>query len=798
MIFDQANIQHLKAWLVRTLEPICDAEPGALADYVLALLQHNIPENELRNDLTAQLDEFLEKECPSFIETLFTALRSKSYLPYTTSSPPSSSKSLDGGIPIPLDGLLTPSDSRKRPLEHEENENGRPPKGPRLSSEDQYSRYGAEGDSRSGGSSRGRGSSNGYPPQPGRNSAYNPPDQRKICRDYYNLGYCSRGALCKYSHGDDAIVPAQMYMNGPMMQGGMPFMPMFNGFGMGSGPAAAYDPHEARMDMRHMGNNRQMRPPVLPRTQNEEGRTSMSNAPGELPVIQDLTPEVAYRDVTPNPQYHTSHSSQLSSQTSGPAPTGVPPQSESSHNPSAPNHSFQSHPPHPSSTYPPQDVEMAGPSDLSQYPRPMNNGFRGRGRGGKPGSFRPERRNDKTLVLEKIPDDKLSLEHVNDWFKRFGTVTNVAIDQAHNKALISFATHEEARSAWKSEDAVFNNRFVKVFWHRPMEGQGQVGQRLLAASAPIVSGTNTKDTSDSKPPQPSQTPSKPAPHNTIAAKQQKLEQLISEQKSQMSSLDQASSDEKKEIMSRLRAIDEEMKSISASITTGGKSSAVSRDKEQQERERLDKELDLHGAVNGEEEGKESTEDLKAKLEKLKAEAARLGIPADPEPHHGGGGGYRPYRGRARGFHRGGFRGGPPRGSMKLDNRPKKLLVKAEGSDGLQAIRDWYETTGQLEDATQTEDGGVIVSFRTRHAAEQGFAKGTSIPMLGSVQVTWYAGTTSPAQKSSSTKDASMPSVDVKSEAEASPRRSPPHSPSHEEEFVASGWGGNDEDGMGMI
>lgn len=39
----------------------CDAEPGALADYILALLKHYPAENELRTELTAQLEEFLEK-----------------------------------------------------------------------------------------------------------------------------------------------------------------------------------------------------------------------------------------------------------------------------------------------------------------------------------------------------------------------------------------------------------------------------------------------------------------------------------------------------------------------------------------------------------------------------------------------------------------------------------------------------------------------------------------------------------------------------------------------------------------
>ena len=39
-----------------------------------------------------------------------------------------------------------------------------------------------------------------------------------------------------------------------------------------------------------------------------------------------------------------------------------------------------------------------------------------------------------------------------------------------------------------------------------------------------------------------------------------------------------------------------------------------------------------------------------------------------------------------------MRGGPPRGSMKLDNRPKKLLVKGVTGDQVQSVRDWYEVS----------------------------------------------------------------------------------------------------------
>lgn len=75
------------------------------------------------------------------------------------------------------------------------------------------------------------------------------------------------------------------------------------------------------------------------------------------------------------------------------------------------------------------------------------------------------------------------------------------------------------------------------------------------------------------------------------------------------------------------------------------------------------------------------------------QAASLGISVTPEPSYSNTF-YRPYRGRGRGarggYYRGAMRGGPPRTSMKLDNRPKKLLVKGASPESLQAVRDWYE------------------------------------------------------------------------------------------------------------
>lgn len=77
----------------------------------------------------------------------------------------------------------------------------------------------------------------------------------------------------------------------------------------------------------------------------------------------------------------------------------------------------------------------------------------------------------------------------------------------------------------------------------------------------------------------------------------------------------------------------------------------------------------------------------------------MGISDTPSPTFGSSP-YRGYRGRGRGrgFFRGAMRGGPPRSSMKLDNRTKSLVVrgvKAQDPEYVQAVRGWYEVSNNL-------------------------------------------------------------------------------------------------------
>lgn len=74
------NPDALKTWLTEVLEPLCDADPAALARYVLALLKKDKPEKELRDCMKEQLDVFLAHETEPFLERLFRAIKSEEYI----------------------------------------------------------------------------------------------------------------------------------------------------------------------------------------------------------------------------------------------------------------------------------------------------------------------------------------------------------------------------------------------------------------------------------------------------------------------------------------------------------------------------------------------------------------------------------------------------------------------------------------------------------------------------------------------------------------------------------------------
>jgi hypothetical protein len=71
-----------------------------------------------------------------------------------------------------------------------------------------------------------------------------------------------------------------------------------------------------------------------------------------------------------------------------------------------------------------------------------------------------------TIVVEQIPDEKLREEDIRAYFSEFGTVVYVQMHIFKSLAIVKFEDNAAATRAYMSPKAVFENRFVKVYWYK--------------------------------------------------------------------------------------------------------------------------------------------------------------------------------------------------------------------------------------------------------------------------------------------------------------------------------------------
>lgn len=83
---DSKEKEQLKDWLVKTLEPVSDADPDVLSKYVLALVQADPLKEDIDEICISKLEEFLGDETQSFVSKLVQALRNGSYRKKDTGS----------------------------------------------------------------------------------------------------------------------------------------------------------------------------------------------------------------------------------------------------------------------------------------------------------------------------------------------------------------------------------------------------------------------------------------------------------------------------------------------------------------------------------------------------------------------------------------------------------------------------------------------------------------------------------------------------------------------------------------
>ncbi|KAM9312632.1 RNA-binding protein 27-like [Gastrophryne carolinensis] len=584
------NVDAFKTWLAKLLEPICDADPSALANYVIALVKKDKSEEELKAICADQLDVFLQKETNGFVDKLFESLHTKSYLspeePLKEEPKEETSDFRLGTVQDPLEEEreskkrkhLSPqrnrSESSEQKSRDKKKEDGKwrdydrhrdrydwrrgRSKSPVKNKSSNKSRSRSRGRSRDREFIRNRDNRERTKFESERNdleSPYNPtsqavsssaeqphyssggqaipstvtvvapahhpestteiwsnyysnhkppnsynrnPPPKQRCRDYDERGYCVLGDLCQFDHGNDPLVVDDVSL--PSM---IPFPPPPGlpppGILMPPIPVPA---HNMRMPVpRPIG---QPPPtvhpaPRLPLThsglQNNREHPGTSTVPSLAPVGGRLPPPLPTQNLhysmsenTYEPDgYNPEAPSLTSTGRAGYRPFYSRSQQQRSNligltsgdmdtPPRAANIVIQTEPPA-------AVVENSTPNRVVMEPdrkRPLgsvNDGpfakkpwldKQGNHNHNKQGFGKKIQYTNTKLEVRKIPQDLNNITKLNEHFSKFGTIVNiqVAFQGDPEGALIQYLTNEEARIAISSTEAVLNNRFIRVLWHR--------------------------------------------------------------------------------------------------------------------------------------------------------------------------------------------------------------------------------------------------------------------------------------------------------------------------------------------
>lgn len=226
------NLESLKSWLVGKLTPMCDADPNALAKYVVALVKKDKSEEDLRKLCVDQLEVFLQGQTTAFVAQLFDILNNKGYGGETADASTEKGDNQDTkepatkrfkrriNRPSPIrHRSRSPYDRRRRtkrsrsPRDRRRRSNrshsGSPKRGrlsPKRRSPSRRTRsrspYRRNRRARSLSSSRSRSSSR----TPESSHQKSDEKKKKRCWDFDQKGFCVLGENCPYDHGKDPVV----------------------------------------------------------------------------------------------------------------------------------------------------------------------------------------------------------------------------------------------------------------------------------------------------------------------------------------------------------------------------------------------------------------------------------------------------------------------------------------------------------------------------------------------------------------------------------------------------------------
>lgn len=339
-------------------------------------------------------------------------------------------------------------------------------------------------------------------------------------------------------------------------------------------------------------------------------------------------------------------------------------------------------------------------SKLSDRPprneRPMRGGRGGRGgrgnRSDMSGMGPSYDRANMTLVVEHIPDDKLTEPAIREFFASFGTVTSVEVQPQNRLATVTFERWNMAKKAYDSPAPIFDNRFVKVFWYKPEPGSTPTKQTPARSEEPVDSRSTLNDEDE-------------IDMEEFTRRQEEAQKAYEVKVARKKANEEAARDLEKRTEELLKLQMEEKKKLMEKLSKklAGQSTAASATPPPKVEEG-EKSVSLPASNGGTPKLKDEdiTATLKAQLEVLEAEARSLGIEGeefDLGAFRGRGRGRGRFAPRGRGAYvprgrgapynpystyrgRGGFQTARGRGgTLKLDNRPRKVAISAPDLKG---------------------------------------------------------------------------------------------------------------------
>eukprot|EP01080_Neovahlkampfia_damariscottae_P011538 gene11538-4791_t len=321
-----------------------------------------------------------------------------------------------------------------------------------------------------------------------------------------------------------------------------------------------------------------------------------------------------------------------------------------------------------------------------------------------------------TLTVSNIPPELNNIETLNGHFKKFGSILNINIKKDAKKADIQFGSNREAYLAWKSPDAVLDNRFIKVFWFKEEKEETKPEKKIyqkkpLQPVAPPVfvpkpgfakQGTDAEKEKKIK--------------TLLTSTQQNLDIQLKTYKELVAKLEKMEdSTEKIEMTKKLSVLFNNLQSSMLAQQKAMEEAKQKREEEKRKREQDETETTI--------EESEEPQPKKVKVDDEKTETETTeGTIEKQDSTTSFRGGFRGRGARGRGSWTRGTTGRP---SFNLDNRTTTFHVKNIPNElqNEDSIRQHFQVFGQINNLVLDSDGSSTIEFEKRKSAEMAIIKG---------------------------------------------------------------------------